>query len=93
MRLLAATHVRFGLPPQPPQELTAVIKAADRAAAYLEATRLAGFSTAEAKRLFEPPRIGTKSVERYLTPLTPALAQQGFLIRFTELDQGVRAAP
>jgi 5'-deoxynucleotidase YfbR-like HD superfamily hydrolase len=91
-RLLAATFLRFGLPPQPPKELTTLIKAADRAAAYLEATRLAGFSTAEAKRLFEPPRIGAKSVERYLTPLPPALAQQGFLMRFTELDDGARAA-
>jgi uncharacterized protein len=92
MRLLGATLVRFGLPSQQPQELTTLIKTADRAAAYLEATRLAGFSTAEAKRLFEPPRIGTKSVERYLTPLSPALAQQSFLMRFSELDEGVRAA-
>jgi 5'-deoxynucleotidase YfbR-like HD superfamily hydrolase len=92
MRLLAATLVRFGLPSQSPQELTTLIKTADRAAAYLEATRLAGFSTAEAKRLFEPPRIGTKNVEHYLTPLSPALAQQSFLLRFAELDEGLRAA-
>jgi uncharacterized protein len=91
-RLLAATFLRFGLPPQPPQDLLTLIKTADRAAAYLEATRLAGFSTAEAKRLFDPPRIGAKSVERYLTPLSPALAQQSFLMRFAELDEGARAA-
>jgi uncharacterized protein len=91
-RLLAAAYLRFGLPPQPPQELTALIKTADRAAAYLEATRLAGFSTAEAKRLFDPPRIGAKSVERYLTPLTPALAEESFLLRYAELDEGARAA-
>jgi uncharacterized protein len=91
-RLLAATFLRFGLPAELPKELTTLIKAADRAAAYLEATRLAGFSTAEAKRLFEPPRIGAKSVERYLTPLSPALAQQGFLMRFAELDEGAREA-
>ena len=91
-RLLTATYLRFGLPPQPSQELTALIKTADRAAAYLEATRLAGFSTAEAKRLFDPPRIGAKSVERYLTPLSPALAQESFLLRFTELDDGGREA-
>jgi 5'-deoxynucleotidase YfbR-like HD superfamily hydrolase len=91
-RLLAAAYLRFGLPPQPSQELTALIKTADRAAAYLEATRLAGFSTAEAKRLFDPPRIAAKSVERYLTPLSPALAEESFLLRFAELDQGARAA-
>jgi hypothetical protein len=91
-RLLAATYLRFGLPPSPPQELTMLIKTADRAAAYIEATRLAGFSTAEAKRLFDPPRIGAKSVEHYLAPLRPALAQQSFLLRFAELDEGGRAA-
>ncbi|HEV3044657.1 MAG TPA: HD family hydrolase [Roseiarcus sp.] len=90
MRLLAATFLRFGLPPQPPQELTGLIKTADRAAAYLEATRLAGFSTAEAKRLFDPPRLGAKGLERYLAPLGPALAEEGFLRRFAELDEDAR---
>ena len=89
-RLQAATYLRFGLPPEPPRELTALIKSADQAAAYLEATRLAGFSTAEAKRFFDPPRIGVKGVERYLAPLRPALAQEGFLLRFAELDIGAR---
>src|SRR5436305_5103073 len=51
-RLLAAIHVRFGLPPVLPDELTAQIKAADSGAAYLEATRLAGFAEAEARRFF-----------------------------------------
>ena len=88
-RLLAATFVRFGLPPEPPRELTSLVKSADRAAAYLEATRLAGFSTAEAKRLFDPPRIGARNLERYLTPLAPALAQDSFLRRFAELDREV----
>jgi len=37
-RLLAAVHLRFGLPVTLPSELIAIIKAADRAAAYLEAT-------------------------------------------------------
>ena len=51
-RLLAAIHIRFGLPPVLADEITKAIKAADRGAAYLEATHLAGFSEAEAKRLF-----------------------------------------
>src|SRR5262249_22169948 len=38
-RLLAAIHLRFGLPAVLPAELVAVLKAADRSAAYLEATR------------------------------------------------------
>ena len=51
-RLLAAIHLRFGLPANPPPELERLIKTADRAAAFLEATRLAGFDAAEARRFF-----------------------------------------
>ncbi|MBV8323773.1 MAG: HD family hydrolase, partial [Hyphomicrobiales bacterium] len=54
-RLLAAIHVRFGLPAALPAEITRLIKAADRSAAYLEATRLAGFKPAEAGRFFGRP--------------------------------------
>src|SRR5918993_1687832 len=42
-RLLAAIHLRFGLPPKHPEEILKIIKTADRGAAFLEATRLAGF--------------------------------------------------
>src|SRR5437588_11806889 len=51
-RLLAAIHLRFGLPAVLPAELVALTKAADRSAAYLEATRFAGFSASEARRFF-----------------------------------------
>src|SRR5262245_47954205 len=51
-RILAAIHQRFGLPVALPADVLAVVKSADRAAAYLEATRLAGFSAAEAGRFF-----------------------------------------
>src|SRR5262249_16478740 len=54
-RRLAAAPLRFGLPAVLPAELIAVVKAADRSAAYLEATRLAGFSAAEARKFFGPP--------------------------------------
>ena len=43
-RLLSAIHIRFGLPPVLADEITRQIKAADNGAAYLEATRLAGFA-------------------------------------------------
>ncbi|MCE9522274.1 MAG: HD family hydrolase, partial [Alphaproteobacteria bacterium] len=46
-KLLAAIHVRFGLPALLPEDITALIKRADKASAYFEATQLAGFSTAE----------------------------------------------
>src|SRR6266403_3907267 len=51
-RLLSAIHIRFGLPPVLAAEVMQQIKAADRGAAYLEETQLAGFAEAEAKRLF-----------------------------------------
>ncbi|MGH6790747.1 MAG: HD domain-containing protein, partial [Pseudolabrys sp.] len=49
-RLKRAIHLRFGLPPEPPDDLNRRIKAADRASAYLEATALAGFSIKEARK-------------------------------------------
>src|SRR4051812_38545984 len=54
-RLLAAIHLRFGLPATLPPELTRLTKMADREAAHLESTRLAGFAVAEAKRFFGAP--------------------------------------
>jgi 5'-deoxynucleotidase YfbR-like HD superfamily hydrolase len=85
-RLLAAIHVRFGLPAALPAELIALIKAADRAAAYLEATRLAGFERAEALRFFGRPPRRTAAIERdYLTPWPAEVAQARYLERFERL--------
>ncbi len=53
-RLLTAIHLRFGLPPQSPPELENLIKAADRQAAYLEATRLAGFEASGGAAFLRP---------------------------------------
>ena len=55
-RLLAAIHIRFGLPPDVPQKLTAFIKKCDHLAAYLESTQLAGFAQEEAERFFGKPK-------------------------------------
>ncbi len=82
-RLLAAIHVRFGLPPVLPDEITQQIKAADRGAAYLEATELAGFGAAEAKRLFgRDPGLPEATRREYLTPWTAGKAEKQFLERF-----------
>jgi 5'-deoxynucleotidase YfbR-like HD superfamily hydrolase len=82
-RLLAAIHVRFGLPPKHSEETGRIIKMADRGAAFLEATRLAGFSLAEARRFFGPPPKLPPAVERdYLTPWPAGTAQKRFLERF-----------
>ncbi len=74
-RLLAAIHIRFGLPPVLSAEIDRQIKDADRAAAYLEATELAGFAQAEAKRLFgRDPGLSAATRQDYLTPWSAAQA-------------------
>jgi 5'-deoxynucleotidase YfbR-like HD superfamily hydrolase len=85
-RLMAAIHLRFGLPAVLPADLLALIKAADRAAAYLEATRLAGFAKAEAGRFFGSAPDLSAALERdYLTPWPADIAQARYLERFGRL--------
>jgi 5'-deoxynucleotidase YfbR-like HD superfamily hydrolase len=85
-RLLTAIHLRFGLPAALPAVLTKIIKAADREAAYLEATRLAGFAADEAKRFFGTPPEVPASLERdYLSPWRADDAETRYLKRFAEL--------
>ena len=85
-RLLAAIHIRFGLPPALSAEIERRIKEADRGAAYLEATGLAGFAQAEAKRLFgRDPGLPVATRRDYLTPWTAAKAEKRFLARFKAL--------
>src|SRR6266702_8482299 len=88
-RLLAAIHLRFGLPAALPDDLVALIKAADRAAAHVEATRLAGFSAAEAARFFGRPPKFSATIERdYLTPWPAEVAEARYLERFARLVRG-----
>jgi 5'-deoxynucleotidase YfbR-like HD superfamily hydrolase len=85
-RLLAAIHIRFGLPPVLAEEITQLIKAADRGAAYLEATELAGFAQAEARRLFgRDPGLPEATERDYLTPWPAARAAKRFLARFEKV--------
>ena len=51
-RLQAAINIRFGLPAQVPVATKKLIKKADRISAWMEATAIAGFSKAEADKLF-----------------------------------------
>jgi 5'-deoxynucleotidase YfbR-like HD superfamily hydrolase len=89
-RLEAAIHIRFGLPPHPPAPVAALIKAADRASAFFEATQLAGFSAAEAGRLFGPPPAG---FDLRIDPLAPGDAQGLYLDRFRTLLAPPAEAP
>ena len=85
-RLMAAIHLRFGLPPAPTESLRNLIKAADRSAAFFEATRLAGFETSEARKFFGSPMPLSTALERdYLTPWPAATAEKRFRERFESL--------
>ncbi|HET7715900.1 MAG TPA: HD family hydrolase [Bauldia sp.] len=83
-RLLGAIHRRFGVATPLPAKLAAAIKAADRVAAYYEATRIAGFDEAEARRFFGSPR-GVDANRLELTPWPASVAEKRFLRRFNAL--------
>jgi uncharacterized protein len=85
-RLLTAIHRRFGLSAKSAPELEKLIKIADRQAAYLEATRLAGFDVAEARRFFgRPPAIPPALERDYLKPWPAETAQARYLERIKKL--------
>ena len=87
-RLIEAVYVRFDLPPQPPEHVTKLVKRADRASAFLEATQLAGFEDGEAARIFKRPRgmSGAGSTKFYkLAPMPTHDAEQAYLEAFGRL--------
>ena len=85
-RLLAAIHLRFGLPAELPPAIIAQIKAPTEQSAYLEATRLAGFAAAEAQRFFGRPPVYSAAIERdYLTPWPADVAEKRFTERVSRL--------
>ena len=87
-KLLAAIHLRFGLPAHLPADITLLIKRADKAAAFYEATQLAGFAPEEALSFFGSPK-GVAPVK--LKPLPAAEAQKKFVDRFKALLSSTQA--
>ena len=86
--ILQAVHLRFSLPTELPVRVGQLIKRADQAAAFLEATQLAGFGDREAARYFgRPGRLRGARLDRLfdLAPLPTAAAQEKFLARFAAL--------
>jgi uncharacterized protein len=85
-RLLAAIHRRFGLPPETTPQIKALIKVADAGAAYLEATRLAGFEAGEARRFFgRPPAVSATMERDYLKPWPAETAETRYFDRIKRL--------
>jgi 5'-deoxynucleotidase YfbR-like HD superfamily hydrolase len=89
-RLEGAIHVRFGLPPKNPVEIKTLIKKADRACAFFEATQLAGFNRSEALTLFGTPPRGYELV---IDPLPAPVAQERYLERYRVLAGAVGLTP
>jgi 5'-deoxynucleotidase YfbR-like HD superfamily hydrolase len=76
--LLGAIHLHFGLPAAPTASLKRFIKQADRQAAFLEATHLAGFGREEAIKFFGRPEPLPRSVQTLLEPWPAAQAEERF---------------
>lgn len=89
-RLESAIHIRFGLPVVTPAPVKLVIKAADRASAFLEATQLAGFEHSEALALFgaAPPHF-----RAHMAPAAPDEAARRYVQRFQVLSEAAGFAP
>src|SRR3954447_19316000 len=83
-RLETAIHVRFGLPAKTPTAIKKLIKTADRACAFFEATQLAGFSHQESIDFFDAPPVG---YHLKIEPQAPFDAQARYLQRFEILSE------
>ena len=81
-RLETAIHVRFGLPARTPRAIKTLIKKADKACAYFEATQLAGFSKTEALGFFGRPPAG---YELEIRPEPASIAQARYMDRYHAL--------
>ncbi len=84
VRLTAAIHLRFGLPATTPVLIKKQIKKADRISAWMEAVEIAGFTEAEANKLFgKPDKSLLKGLHIRLRP--PVEARQDFTARHDTL--------
>jgi 5'-deoxynucleotidase YfbR-like HD superfamily hydrolase len=89
-RLEGAIHIRFGLPAKSPAPIKRLIKQADRACAFFEATQLAGFKAEEALQLFgAPPEDYSLAIE----PWPAGVAQARYVQRFHLLSEAAGFSP
>ena len=89
-RLEHAIHIRFGLPAKAPVAIKKLIKEADKACAFYEATQLAGFTRTEALGFFGKPPAGYDLI---IDPLPAPMAQQRYLERYRVLAEAVGLVP
>lgn len=89
-RLEHAIHARFGLPAKTPAAVKKLIKQADRACAFFEATQLAGFAQAESLRFFGAPPDG---LHISLEPMPTSEAQMRYVHRFHVLSEAAGFEP
>ena len=90
IRLEAAIQIRFGLPAKIPLQIKKLIKQADRASAFFEATQLAGFTHAESVAFFGAPPAG---YDLRIDPQSPSEAQAHYLRRFEVLSEAAGYRP
>ena len=83
-RLMAAIHMRFGLPAQVPPAIKKQIKKADKISAWLEAVQIAGFTVTEADKFFGKPDLSiAQNSKIQLRP--PLEVRQDFTARHATL--------
>ena len=83
-RLSSAINLRFGLPTIIPDKIKKQIKKADKISAWIEAIQIAGFTKAEANKLFGA--IENTNIDQFSIRLRPPLeVRENYIARFNEL--------
>ena len=82
--ILRAIHIKFGLPTSVPKSINLKIKKADKSAAWIEATKMAGFTEKEADKIFG---FQTEEFIRdyQFTLLSPIETRKAFISRHNKL--------
>ena len=83
-RLNSAINLRFGLPTKIPDKVKKQIKKADKISAWIEAIQIAGFTKAEANKLFGA--VENNNIDQFSIRLrSPLEVRENYIARFNEL--------
>ncbi len=84
IEILRAVHIKFGLPTSVPKNIKSKIKSADKSAAWIEATQMAGFTEKEADKIFGIQK--DKFIKKYkFVPMSPFKTREAFMSRLNKL--------